>query len=176
MKVRNLRAALAAGTAMVLLGLSPAMAQTGAPQTAMPADDDAFQEVVVTARKRAESLTETPTAISAFTAEDIQQRNMDNLADVGKYVPNLEINRFGVGNPAHAAIFIRGIGLQDHIITTDPAVGVYVDGVYLGRQMGSNLRPDQYRAGGGAARPPGHAVRQEHHRRRRQHHHRPTGR
>lgn len=36
-------------------------------------------------------------------------------------------------------MFIRGIGLQDHIITTEPGVGVYVDGVYLGRQMGANL-------------------------------------
>ena len=34
--------------------------------------------------------------------------------------------------------FIRGIGLQDHLITTDPGVGVYVDGVYLGRQVGQN--------------------------------------
>ncbi|ASG22049.1 TonB-dependent receptor, plug [Nitrospirillum viridazoti Y2] len=124
---------LAGGAATLLAGGAPA--QTAATAT----DDSVFQEIVVTARKRAESLTETPTAISAFTAEDLQQRNMENLADVGKYVPNLEINRFGVGNPAHAAIFIRGIGLQDHIITTDPGVGVYVDGVYLGRQMGSNL-------------------------------------
>jgi len=35
-------------------------------------------------------------------------------------------------------VFIRGIGLQDHLITTDPGVGVYVDGVYLGRQVGQN--------------------------------------
>lgn len=64
---------------------------------------------------------------------------MSNLEDIDKYVPNLNITRYGVGNAAHASVFIRGIGLQDHVITTDPGVGVYLDGVYLGRQMGSNL-------------------------------------
>ena len=65
--------------------------------------------------------------------------NIGNIDDVGKYVPNLNISRYGVGSTAHAAVFIRGIGLQDHIITTDPGVGVYLDGVYLGRQMGANM-------------------------------------
>jgi len=55
---------------------------------------------------------------------------MSNLEDIGKYVPNLNITRYGVGNSAHASVFIRGIGLQDHVITTDPGVGVYLDGVY----------------------------------------------
>ena len=105
---------------------------------ALAAEDDT-QQVMVTARKRPETLTQTPAAISAFSGADLESRNIDTLADVGKLVPNLDINRFGVGNPAHAAIFIRGIGLQDHIITTDPGVGVYLDGVYLGRQMGANL-------------------------------------
>ncbi|MDQ7017879.1 MAG: TonB-dependent receptor [Robiginitomaculum sp.] len=96
-------------------------------------------EIIVTARKRSESLLETPAAISAFTPQLLEDRNISNLDDVGKYVPNLTITRYGVGNTAQAAVFIRGIGLQDHIITTDPGVGVYLDGVYLGRQMGSNL-------------------------------------
>jgi iron complex outermembrane recepter protein len=96
-------------------------------------------EIIVTARKRSENLFEIPAAISAFTPQILEDRNISNLDDVGKYVPNLTITRFGVGNTAQAAVFIRGIGLQDHIITTDPGVGVYLDGVYLGRQMGSNL-------------------------------------
>jgi len=96
-------------------------------------------EIIVTARKRSENLLETPAAISAFTPQLLEDRNISNLDDVGKYVPNLTITRYGVGNTAQAAVFIRGIGLQDHIITTDPGVGVYLDGVYLGRQMGSNL-------------------------------------
>lgn len=117
---------------------APAAAAASAPPTGSTAPVE-FEPVVITSRKRAETLTQTPAAVSAFTAADIADRNVQTLSDIGKYVPNLDINRFGVGNPAHAAIFIRGIGLQDHIITTDPGVGVYLDGVYLGRQMGANL-------------------------------------
>ncbi|WP_166422300.1 TonB-dependent receptor [Paraglaciecola sp. 20A4] len=103
------------------------------------ANSDDFENITVTARKRTESLFESPTAITSLSASFMEDANISNLDDVGKYVPNLNISRYGAGNSAHASIFIRGIGLQDHIITTDPGVGVYVDGVYLGRQMGSNL-------------------------------------
>ncbi|HWH84983.1 MAG TPA: TonB-dependent receptor [Burkholderiaceae bacterium] len=141
---RHRRAAAAgiAFAAAALLCAFGAGAQTIAPPAA-PASAAAgpteFKPVVITSRKRAETLTQTPAAVSSFNAADIGERNIETLSDIGKYVPNLDINRFGVGNPAHAAIFIRGIGLQDHIITTDPGVGVYLDGIYLGRQMGANL-------------------------------------
>lgn len=122
------------GSSLMLTGIGgggAALAQTGA--------DSGSDIIVVTARKREENLLETPAAVSALSPETLAERNISNLADVGKHIPNLNISRFGVGNTAQAAIFIRGIGLQDHIITTDPGVGVYLDGVYLGRQMGSNL-------------------------------------
>jgi iron complex outermembrane receptor protein len=57
---------------------------------------------------------------------------------VGKFVPNLNVTGFSAGHTSSANPFIRGIGLQDHLITTDPGVSVYVDGVYLGRQVGQN--------------------------------------
>ena len=53
-------------------------------------------------------------------------------------MPNLNITQFSAGHTSSANPFIRGIGLQDHLITTDPGVSVYVDGVYLGRQVGQN--------------------------------------
>ena len=130
----GLGCATAAG---LLLGHSPAMAQQP-PDTSRRASD-VIEEVLVTARRREEGLYETPMAISAFTEEMMALQGIDQVEDIGRSVPNLNITRFGVGNPSHAAIFIRGIGLQDHIITTDPGVGVYVDGIYLGRQMGANL-------------------------------------
>jgi len=58
--------------------------------------------------------------------------------DIGKFVPNLNVTGFSAGHTSSANPFIRGIGLQDHLITTDPGVGVYVDGIYLGRQVGQN--------------------------------------
>jgi iron complex outermembrane receptor protein len=112
---------------------------TGGATTVLAQGANEIEEILVTARKRVESLFETPTSLSVFGGAALRRLNVSNLDDIGKYVPNLNINRFGVGNPSQAAIFIRGIGLQDHLIVTDPAVGVYLDGVYLGRQMGSNL-------------------------------------
>lgn len=116
-----------------------ALAQTSSGAQGANAGEGASGDIIVTARKRQENLIDTPVAISAFSGEALESLNAANLADVGKYVPNLNISRYGVGNPSQAAVFIRGIGLQDHLITTDPGVGVYLDGVYLGRQLGSNL-------------------------------------
>lgn len=142
---RHLGTALSSSalTLAALVMSSAANAQTA--QTAADTDaaakakDETGADIVVTARKREESIIDTPAAISAFSADTLKSVNARNLEDVGKYVPNLTISRYGVGNTAQAAIFIRAIGLQDHLITTDPGVGVYLDGVYLGRQLGSNL-------------------------------------
>ena len=99
--------------------------------------DGEFEEIMVTsARKREESIFETPTALSVFGESALKALNVSNMDDVGKYVPNLNVSRFGVGNTAAAAIFIRGIGIQDHLITTDPGVGVYLDGCILVARWG----------------------------------------
>jgi iron complex outermembrane receptor protein len=97
-----------------------------------------FEPVIVTAQKREQSIYEVPVAISAFTAETIEKQGIGDLTDVGKFVPNLNVTGFSAGHTASVNPFIRGIGLQDHLITTDPGVGVYVDGIYLGRQVGQN--------------------------------------
>ncbi|OIQ48130.1 MAG: ligand-gated channel [Gammaproteobacteria bacterium MedPE] len=124
---------------LLALAMSSAMGVQAAPEEKPTATKNDVERIMVTARKRSESLQETPTAITVIDSGLLDDNNVSNLDDVGKYVPNLNISRFGAGNTAHASVFIRGIGLQDHIITTDPGVGVYVDGVYLGRQMGANL-------------------------------------
>jgi iron complex outermembrane recepter protein len=97
-----------------------------------------FEPVIVTAQKREQSIYDVPVAISAFTADTIEKQGISDLTDIGKFVPNLNVTGFSAGHVSSANPFIRGIGLQDHLITTDPGVGVYVDGVYLGRQVGQN--------------------------------------
>ena len=92
----------------------------------------------MTAQKREQSIYDVPVAISAFSADTIEKQGITNLTDIGKFVPNLNVTEFSAGQTSSANPFIRGIGLQDHLITTDPGVGVYVDGVYLGRQVGQN--------------------------------------
>ena len=131
------RKTLLSATIGALLFPTITFAQESAENTAAKEAD--VEKIMVTARKRSESIYETPTAVSSIGEGLIDDTNVTNLDDIGKYVPNLNISRYGVGNTGHASVFIRGIGLQDHIITTDPGVGVYLDGVYLGRQMGANM-------------------------------------
>ena len=101
-------------------------------------DDSLFEEITVTATKRAESIYEVPVAVSAFQGDEMAKQGIANLVDIGKFVPNLNVTSFSGGQVSSVNPFIRGIGLQDHLITTDPGVSVYVDGVYLGRQIGQN--------------------------------------
>jgi iron complex outermembrane receptor protein len=135
---QGLRSAVV-GSAFLLLPVFGGQNLVYAQDSASSDGASVFEEITVTARKREESLYDAPVAMSAFSRDSIDARNVKTLDDIGKYVPNLNITRFGIGNVSHAAIFIRGIGLQDHIITTDPGVGLYVDGVYIGRQMGANM-------------------------------------
>jgi len=112
---------------------------SAAAQEVTAAKGSRFDEIVVTARKKEENLDEVPIALTAFTPESFEKLNIGDLYDIGKAVPNLFIGNFGNGNPSHTSIFMRGVGQQDHIITVDSGVGLYLHGVYLGRQVGSNL-------------------------------------
>ena len=100
-----------------------------------------LEEVSVTARKREENLQNTPLSISAFTANDLIQRQIvstDQLADI---TPNLTFDAYAPssGQNASSQIYIRGIGQSDFTAITDPGVGLYVDGVYYARSFGGTL-------------------------------------
>jgi iron complex outermembrane receptor protein len=97
-----------------------------------------FEEVIVTATRREESIYEVPVAVSAFTEDIIFRQGIVDITDIGKFVPNMTVTAFGGGQVSSINVWIRGIGIQDHLITTEPGVAVYVDGVYLGRQIGQN--------------------------------------
>lgn len=109
-----------------------------AEEKAQSKDDEQIETIQVTATKRTQVIYEVPLAISAFSGEALAEQGISDLTDVGKFVPNLNVTGFSAGHTSSANPFIRGIGLQDHLITTDPGVSVYVDGVYLGRQVGQN--------------------------------------
>jgi iron complex outermembrane receptor protein len=101
-------------------------------------NNDRIESITVTATKRSQVIYEVPLSISAFSGEALAAQGISDLTDIGKFVPNLNVTGFSAGHTSSANPFIRGIGLQDHLITTDPGVSVYVDGVYLGRQVGQN--------------------------------------
>ncbi|WP_417320930.1 TonB-dependent receptor [Emcibacter sp.] len=98
-----------------------------------------LEEIVVTARKRAESLQETPIAISAFSAAALEDRGAGNINDVANFVPNLQYSSSAAGTVGASSFAVRGIGQSDFITTTEPGVGVYLDGVYLARVTGAAL-------------------------------------
>ncbi len=110
----------------------------GVATAAVAQDDPLIEEITVTAAKREQSIYEVPIAVSAFEGENLAKQGIVDIVDIGKFVPNLNITQFSAGHTSSSNPFIRGIGLQDHLITTDPGVSVYVDGVYLGRQVGQN--------------------------------------
>ncbi|HEY6453742.1 MAG TPA: TonB-dependent receptor [Steroidobacteraceae bacterium] len=98
---------------------------------------DKLEEVVVSAQRRTENLQTTPIAITAITAASLEARNLDNISDVGAYVPNAVIAPLGAGWGSTMAAFIRGVGLGDNILSFEPGVPIYVDDVYIGRPQGS---------------------------------------
>ncbi len=124
------------------IAVAVAIAGTGLTPSAFAQNSDdpelLLEEVMVTATKRELSIYEVPIAISAFSEEVMFRQGITDLTDIGKFVPNMTVTGFSAGHTSSVNVFIRGIGLQDHLITTDPGVGVYVDGVYLGRQVGQN--------------------------------------
>uniref|UniRef100_UPI00286E7B6E TonB-dependent receptor n=1 Tax=Sandarakinorhabdus sp. TaxID=1916663 RepID=UPI00286E7B6E len=128
----NFRLALLA-TAGLLASL-PAAAQTAAAGDAVVND----AEIVVSARRRDERLIDVPVAVTAFSQADLQKYQAVDLSGLQAAAPNLNLVQ-GRGSAASANIFIRGIGQPDALQTFDPAVGVYVDGVYLSRIQGALL-------------------------------------
>ncbi|HEY7642999.1 MAG TPA: TonB-dependent receptor [Steroidobacteraceae bacterium] len=99
-----------------------------------------LEEVVVTARRVEESLQSTPVAVTALSAQVLEQRNMTDVRELAMAVPNLVLQTSGAnGGSQVPAIFIRGLGQADVVLTADPAVGLYVDGVYIARNSGNIL-------------------------------------
>lgn len=95
----------------------------------------ALEEVIVTAQKRSENLTEVPISITSFKAESIKQTGIQQLKDVADYIPNLSISS---GTDFTSSVSIRGVGANSRNIGFDTRVGVYLDGVYLGQSPALN--------------------------------------
>ncbi len=106
---------------------------------AVPAPAAQLEEVLVSARKREESLQQTPVAVTALTAETIDDAKLFNIRDIEQLTPNLNFVVGADGSGSSLQAYIRGVGQFDFVVTTDPGVGVYIDGVYLARTIGANL-------------------------------------
>lgn len=102
-------------------------------------NEGGLEEIVVTAQKRSESMQDVPISIQVFSADEIERLNISNTIDLVKNVPNM-IGINNVGLPQAASYFLRGVGQDESISTLDPAVGTFVDGVYISRQIANNTR------------------------------------
>jgi len=132
---RNALAATIALIATSLTGL--AVAQNNAPSSTAKL----MEEIVVSARGIEEGLQEAPIAVSAFTGETLDYRGVDSLSQIERFVPSLTLQNnpsFG-GASNSAAIYLRGVGQKEFLPTTEPGVGLYVDGVYVARSVGAIL-------------------------------------
>jgi iron complex outermembrane receptor protein len=130
---RSVRCGLAAAAA--LLSMPAAQAQQASPVMA-PAAAGSLEEVLVTARRREESMQDVPIAVSAFSAEELRMLQAEDLAGLQGTVPNLNLVQ-GRGSANSANIYIRGIGQPDALQTFDPGVGVYLDDVFVARIQGA---------------------------------------
>ncbi|SFO16939.1 TonB-dependent receptor [Sphingomonas sp. OK281] len=117
----------------------PAAVDPAAPAAADPADQTGLGEIVVTATKRETNLQKTPIAISVLTAAALTDRHVQSLYDLADgTVPSLRIATFEARQSA-LTIGIRGIvPLDANQPAREQGVGIYIDGVYLGRQHGLN--------------------------------------
>jgi iron complex outermembrane receptor protein len=98
------------------------------------AANDTIEDIVVTAQKRETSLQDTPIAISAFTGETLEERGIDDIANLQSYVPNLRVGQEQDG----FKISLRGIGLQGTSSITDSGVAFYLDNFYIPRPAGGS--------------------------------------
>jgi iron complex outermembrane recepter protein len=116
-----------------LIGLSaPAFAQN-APAEGAATDDSA--EIIVSARRRTESLQDTPIAITAINAAQLEAKGTVNIGDLMGAAPNLLITNQNSGGAA-ANLAIRGLTYADVEKSQEPTVGVVVDGVFIGTSTG----------------------------------------
>lgn len=95
-----------------------------------------LDKVEVTARRRVESIQDVPVAVSAFSEDDLQNLQANNVDGLQGAVPNMNIVQ-GRGSSNSVNVFIRGIGQPDALQTFDPGVGMYVDDVYYSRINGA---------------------------------------
>lgn len=125
-------------TSTAFLTALPAVAQTtpstavAATQAGTPTPGDAAAdsidagEVVVTARKREETLLDVPVAATAFTGALLESRGINSVREAATLTPGLNINSDGAGR---AFVSIRGVGVT-LVQTVQPGVGLFIDGIY----------------------------------------------
>jgi iron complex outermembrane receptor protein len=124
--------AIAAGFAMVWLGVTPVAAQ-------VPGETSAgvLEEITVTAQRREENLQTTPVAITAYSGESLEVNRIFTMYDLANNTPSFSLT---ANTPLDLEMNIRGVtNTRLDAPTADPSVGFFMDDVYIGRTGGMNV-------------------------------------
>lgn len=115
------------------LGTGEAAADDGAARTA---PSGGIEDIVVTARRRAESLQKVPVAVTAVTSAELEARSTGSISEVAAFTPNLRFSESSRGGVI-SNVTLRGQSNVNNTIANDPAVGIYFDEVYVARSAGA---------------------------------------
>ncbi len=129
------RATLALAVALAALGAANAPGAT-AQGAAAAQGAGQIEELMVTARRREENLQQVPVSVTAFSAGDINDIGITDISHISQLTTNLIIMPNTGGNDG-TLVCMRGLCRTDFTITEDPMVGIYLDGVYIGKSIGS---------------------------------------
>ena len=113
------------------LGSSVGLAEENNPAVAERSNANVFEDIVVTARKRSESVQDVPVSIKALSAEMIQEQDLTSLEKIAARIPNFTVGR--ASNGSGAQMTLRGIGSSSTSIGIEQSVAVVVDNVYYGQ-------------------------------------------
>lgn len=99
------------------------------------AESVGLEEVIVTAQKREQSLQQTSIAVTALSSQQIETLRIRNIDDISLHAPNVEIVKSPT-NGTSATVAIRGATQINPALTWENSVGVYLDGVFMGKNLG----------------------------------------
>lgn len=117
-----------------------ALAQDGGQsQAESESSSGGLTDIVVTARRTSENLQTVPVAVTALTPEKLEERQVVQVTDLMRTAPSLSIGTGGTGPATIVYLAIRGQAQNSPNSFSDAAVGIYIDGVYVGRPMVGNL-------------------------------------
>ena len=100
-----------------------------------PKGGENLQDIVVIAQKREQKLIDVPISISAFNAQALENKGIDNAEDLAVFVPNLTLVPQASSNTSFA-VNMRGVTQSDTVLTGDSPVGIYVDGIVVPKLSG----------------------------------------
>ena len=137
-KVKPVVVAIAAGLFASTSATAFAQAEAAQAAEAAPAADEApaSDEIIVTARKRAESLQEVPVSVTAVNAELLERNNITRIDQLAQVTPNAMMHSTGI-LPSEITAYIRGIGDRSSEPSQDLSLAISIDGVYLTNVAGS---------------------------------------